>query len=313
MAGSGGPDALALVWDLPDQGGPSGNGNVKCVGTGHGTRYDAWDYHDLWDADIESKISSVSLFTPINGATVLILYSYGPYPYSYQNATHFDNDFLLVDNQNGGQFDLNLATRPLMDGTWDNAPTSLIVVHTAQGPEIRVSANQTLTPIWNSFIDQQLAAAGGQVIRDGNPEWVWVPFPIGPPPLSPLRTYLRVTQKLTVVPPAPIADYAGSITYYIRLVVQDGTVTGWVARWEHWVEQGIFSDYVGAILHPYTILGAESLNDVLAGGVFPLPPNTRVTDVYYLPGLQTDATSRGEAQIFQGNCTQDTTIVLQTG
>ncbi len=315
MPASGSLQALAMIWDQPNQGGPSGSGNCQVVGTGGpNIRYDRWDYDALYDVGLASKISSVSLFASLTGATVLILYSYGDYVHSYQNATHFDSDFLLIDNRSGTQFDLNLATRQIGDGNWNNCPTSLIVVHTAQGPEIRLSAKQTLTPIWNGFIDQQLAQAGGKVTRDGNPTWTWIAFPKQMEHLNSNQNYLRVTQKVIVSPPAPIADYEAQISYYLRLVPANGTVGGWVQRWEYWVESGMFSEYVGAVLRPYTILGSEKLNDLLAAGGLPLPPGISVvTRLYYLPGVQTDATQPGEVQIFQGWSGDDATIVLQTG
>src|SRR5690349_16859076 len=105
MPASGSPGALAMIWDKPNQGGPDGSGNALVVGTGNtDARYDRWTYDDLWDGGLASKISSVSLFSPLTGATVLILYSYGSYVSSYQNATHFGGNFLLIDNQSGAQF-----------------------------------------------------------------------------------------------------------------------------------------------------------------------------------------------------------------
>jgi hypothetical protein len=261
-------------------------------------------------------IRSASLFTPATGATVLIFYSNGTHIYN-SGPSHFDAYFLLLDNRTGGQWNVNLADRPLVDGnTWDKMPTSMIVVHTAQGQEVRISASAILTPIWNRFIDAQLAAGAGggaTVTRSGNPTWSWVAFPDNLEHLSPSLNYLCVDQDLSVALDDPMPDYIASITYYRRLVVSSGTITGWVQRWEYWVEGGLFTQYVSAVLRPYTILGAEKLNDLLASGFLPLPPGTTVARTYFLPGTQTDATNPGEAQIFQGYAEDDATIVLQTG
>ncbi len=322
-AGQSIPGASAIIWDQPNAGGPTGSGIAAIAGTGlSGTnpaaRYDAWDYDRLvnfnsWGG-LAGIISSVSLFTPITGATVVILYAYAP-GFLY-NATHFDYSFLLLDNQSGDRWDVNLADIPFQDGTWDNCASSMIVVHTAQGPEVRLSASTSLTPTWNSFIDPQLAnAADGAVTgisRSGNPSWRWVAFPKDKEFLSANGNYLSAHQGLHISLEDPLPDYDASLTYYLRLFVSNSTVTGFVKRFEYWVEPGLMHDFVKAVLRPYVMLGAERLNDVLAGGGV-LPAGLSVQRLYYLPGNQRDATKKGERQIFKGFTDGDATIVLQTG
>jgi hypothetical protein len=323
---SGIPNAIALVWDEPDAGGHDASGLVAAVGTGDGTqRYDAWDLEAMdefgggppgWLYGLAWRISSASLFAPVTGATVLIFYSDG-WRFPFSTPVRFSGFFLLLDNRSGGRWDVNLADRPLLnDGqeislpNWENAPTSMIVVHTAQGPERRLSAAATLTPIWNNIIDEQLAAASGgvaTVTRSGDPSWDWLPFPKF---LNQNRNYLRVHQDLHVALEDPLPNYAASLTYYLRLRALNGTVTGRVVRWEYWTEGGLFGEFVEALVRPYVILGAERVNDFLAGGGA-MPPGPPVTRLYYLPGVQTEATEPGETHIFQGS-TDDATIVLQT-
>ena len=320
--------AVALVWDKPDAGGPKGTGDVAAAATGDATlRYDAWDFDTMADFGwgdpgtygVAWKISSVSLFAPVTGASVIIFYSDGGrFPFS--TFTRFDRFFLLIDNRTGKQLNVNLADRPLLDDgggsslpNWENAPTSMILVHTAQGPERRLAAAATLNPMWNNLIDKQLkegSSGAATVTRKGNPSWDWIPFPRGKEFLNPNRNYLRVYQDIHVALDDPLPDYKASLAYYLRIVPSNGTVTGRVARWEYWVEGGLFTDLVEAVLRPNVILGAEKMNDFLAGG-FPVPPGINVKDLYYLPGVQTDATQPGEAQIFQG-FTNDATIVLET-
>jgi hypothetical protein len=102
---------------------------------------------------------------------------------------------------------VNLADYHLVDDeyhaakAWNNAASSMMLVHTAQGPEVRLRATTTLTPTWNTFIDGQLTASSGgaaTVARKGNPKWRWVPFPIGIEHLSPKRIFLRVHQRLHI-------------------------------------------------------------------------------------------------------------------
>jgi hypothetical protein len=256
----------------------------------------------------------VATFTPTVGSTVIIFYAFGP-TVAYA-ATHFDANFLLIDNRSGSQFNFNLASVSMPQGTWDNAPTSLIAAHTGRAPEIRVSAATTLTPIWNTFIDGQLAASGGtkaKVSRQGNPSWAWVPFPVGIQNLLSYRTYLRVYQPL-YIELEDLPDYTASITYYLRLMVAKGVISGWVQHWEYWVESGALSEYVGAVLQPYTMLGAEKLNDLLAGGALSglLPAGVTATDLYFLPGDQrVAATAGGVANVVQGFADGDATIVVQ--
>lgn len=117
-------------------------------------------------------------------------------------------------------------------------------------------------------IDSQLAGAtkGATVSRNGNPLWRWTPFPRDIEYLNPTHNYLRVSQKLNVALDDPLPDYKASFTYYLRLVASNGVVTGKVQRWEYWVESGLLTEFVGAVLKPYVKLGAEKLNDLLASG-----------------------------------------------
>jgi hypothetical protein len=124
----------------------------------------------------------------------------------------FDRYFLVLDNRTGGRWDVNLADFLLSeDGTtWDSQPSSLIVVHTAQAPEVRISAAEQLTPIWNDIIDVPLKDANGgpveKVSRNGTPEWSWVAFPINMDYLNPNLNYLKVSQDLYIKISAPFED-----------------------------------------------------------------------------------------------------------
>lgn len=320
MPGETSPGAVALVWELPGAGGPQGSGLVALAGTDdQSTRYDAWDYDrllnfggDPWGGGLTGAISSVSLFAPAAGATVLILFNAdGPGP--VYNASHFDRHFLVLDNRTGGRVDVDLSTISFEAGSWDNCATSMIVVHTAQSSEVRISAASTLTPVWNSFVDPQLASAAGDLVtsitRKGDPKWSWTAFPVDRQFLSPSGNYLRVHQELAVSLSNPWPDYSASITYYLRLAAANGTVTGFVKRWEYWAEDGLLTDFVAAVLRPYTMLGAARLNGLIAGGGL-VPAGIQVNRLYYLPGNQTDATKKGEFQIFKGFSGDDATIVL---
>jgi hypothetical protein len=94
MAGSGGTNAVALVWDAADAGGPSGAGNCYCLATGGDeARYDTVDYHRPTCGNADQKLlwesSSCSLMAPATGASILILFLDGR-QFRYSNETYRD-------------------------------------------------------------------------------------------------------------------------------------------------------------------------------------------------------------------------------
>ena len=122
--GSSGDQALAMLWDQPDAGGPSGSGHCLLIGTGANIRYDRLTRDDLWNGNLISggspTTSSVSLFAPLTGATGLILC-----------RAEFYDQFFFIENRTGGRLDLNLT-----DANFNNLTWSAISVHTAMGPEL---------------------------------------------------------------------------------------------------------------------------------------------------------------------------------
>jgi hypothetical protein len=271
------------------------NGVTYVDGADGGERYSRTDALHLILAAVSQKISSVRVFAGTGSPALLLFRGPGNDPFR-----SFRGEFMQFTNASDVPMEINLDQDL---GPFNNAATSMLVMPTQLGPEIKVGLAEVFVPEWNTVLAQLLP---GDVEKVGNPTLRWEPFPPNTEFLNPNRVYIRVKQKLNVVL-ENWSDYKAWIKYWFRLRLKDGGVDAVVPRWEFWVEGGVFADDIAEQLEPQVISGRNELESKLDAMTFP----TGVTSVYLLPGTQTHQVQQGAWDVHWSNTDGDVTIVFQ--
>jgi hypothetical protein len=265
------------------------------------------------DAGVHKAVSSARIYAG-TGAPTLILFR-GNYPgngglFDWDYATDtsqlsFHGEFLQFTNGMNQVLDVDFDSE---FAAFNNVGGSLLVVRTEDAPEQRLSVKALVTPSWNSFFDQNMPA---DVERVGDPTFSWHAFSaygVDGASLNPDRIYIKIKQKLNLVI-SGWSDYEAWVKFWIRLRADgSGGITGGVRMYEWWVEGGVFTDVVAAILDPNVALAAIQLDNAIPAAVAGL--NGSVTDVYFLPGPPAPLTGGGVV-VWWSDTRGDVTMVVQ--
>lgn len=299
MPGSQNPGAVGLLYSHKHQAGDI----LAGASTDVGPRYDRWWETSMLGVDAVDNVRSVSVFASETGAAVMMLFS------TYNSwGCDFGGDFVQFTNSHRHkQFDDDIPQS--MFST--EAPTiplinSMLMVQSQRRSELRISYKEAFLPRWDDFGAKHLPK---QVSFSGAPLLTWMPFPKGQQFLSEDQIYLYIDQRLIVDFSPYWANYHAEIYFWIHLKVEDGKVKSHVQRWSYWVEGGLFTQVVAAILEPNLILASQQLAKAVDEALSDIP--AKVTGVYYLPGKQLDPLPEGENILKKSNVDDDVTIVFE--
>jgi hypothetical protein len=128
-----------------------------------------------------------------------------------------------------------------------------------------------------------------RVSPDGDPIYTWDMWPDGPRSGSDWHpnddnAFVEIVVPVVVAMPDPIADYRAQVKYWVLPGVRDGRLTATVAYWGYWVEGGMFTDVVAAILRlalPHSVAAVQGRIDAAVG---PFARLGRLDFCYLLPG-----------------------------
>jgi hypothetical protein len=249
-------------------------------------------------------LRSGTLFASTTGASSVILFKGG-----HEWWSDFTGEFFQFTNQHSTlQWDFNIPDEFYYNPGGGSIPlvTAMLVLETQRRNEFRISFRDSVLPLWHDFANEHLP---DEVILKGNPELTWTAFPNGPDSLSEGAIYLRISQDIEIDFSDLWSNYDASFNYWLHLHLNNGRMTGHVARWSYWIEGGAFTSVIEQILRPNVELGAirltEAINQVFGG----LPPNIR--DFYYLPGRQLTPLVEGEWRSYWADTNVDVTIVFE--
>jgi hypothetical protein len=291
-------------------------GTTYLSDTGDPGRYGRTYWSEMIDAGVHKAVSSARIYAG-QGAPTLILFK-GNYPGSGgswdwdiagdTSQASFHGPFLQLTNGTSDAWDVELNV-PATTSWFNDGAGSLLVVRTELASEQRLSVKSLVTPLWNSFFDQNMP---GTVEQVGDPFISWHAFSaysVESAALNPDRIYIQIKQKLNIVLDG-WSDYEAWVKFWIRLRADgSGGVTGGVRMYEWWVEGGIFSGVVAAILDPNVALAAVQLENAIIAAVAGIDGG--VTDVYYLPGSPAPLAGGGKVVIWGGDTRGDVTMVIQ--
>jgi hypothetical protein len=280
--------ALAAVVQLYS--GPQQTGSSYLSGLGVGERYGLITHSELASAKLLNSVESGTLDTSDMNLN-LILFDKGDY---------------------GGNF-TQLSIGREEDGTfWTGGPSqSALVVasNNANTTETRLSFVALFQSKWDSFLDQTLQ--GTKASRDGEPILTWRMFPNGDQAgdqyLSSDQTYLHIQQELLITMPWYWSNYHAVMHYWIELYAQNSQLQAWIAAWYVSVDSGAKSGKIFNQLAPEVESGMSTLQTQLNQNLA-ITAALKPTDVYLLPGTQ--LTSIGDGPAYQGNTSNDVTIVI---
>jgi hypothetical protein len=264
-------------------------GQSLLVGVGHGDRYNPIRSDTLHNRGLYANIHSVELDTTVEADGNIVL---------LQNDDFSGSFFQMSDAPSQGDEWWH---------TWGHVGSVLLVASSKQGSsETRLSFRDQFLNQWDSFLDAKLQ--GGRASREGDPTLTWEMFPANVSYLDSNLAYLKIYQPLHIHMPWYWSDYAASLTYHIYLYVNgDHHVRVWGARWAYWVEGGLKSGKIADQLEPQVKAGLSALQDQLNQQFAGLDALGTVSDVYYLPGRQTESLGTGA---LTGNTNDDITIVI---
>lgn len=276
--------------------GSNQTGTARVFGLGKSHTYQAFDHSEMINHGISKNLSSAKVFSSSDCDATLLLFG-SPAP--IVTLPDYTGSFMQITNRKNEAHELDVNFPAAMN---DKA-SSMLLVGANRGFEIRQSFRDLFLSRWNSTLDAQLH--GSQAHRRGDPVLTWEMFPNGISYLDSSRRYLKIYQPLKIVldwwP-----DYNASITYHLYLYLDNGKrLRGYVARWAYWVESGVKSGAIGSSLEPKVVSGMSTLNAQLSDQFNSL--NIQFSDLYYLPGRQTNRAPTGT---ITGSTTDDTTIVL---
>jgi len=270
-------------------------------------------------ADMLASTSSVRIFAGA-GAPALILFNHNPSldfehfldPEWKASMLSFHGEFIQFTNGGKNPWDLNLNENVfgLDVSLWNNAATSMLVVRTEDAPEQRLSFRSIILQPWRDFFDTELP---NEAQRVGDPVIHWHAFTSygagSDGWLNPDRIYIYMRQNLSVDPGGDWWwAYDVTVRYWIGLRADgNGGVVAWVRRYEWWVESGVLTDLVAAIVEPNVELGAIEIENRLNAGLAALQG---VTDVYLLPGTQSGQVG-GAHGAWWSDTRGDVTLVIQ--
>jgi hypothetical protein len=269
-----------------------------------GPRYDRWTSHDFYTNGASQNVRSLSVFPATTGASACILFS------EYQGwGSDFGGDFIQVTNaHSSAQWDENIPEWFYWypGGTPQPKPRSMLVLQTQRRPEVRFSFRDTVVPLWNAFTADNLPE---QVVLKGDPRLCWMAFPRMVEHLNENSIYLFIGQEIEIDFTDFWSNYAARFAFWLHLHVNDGAVTGHVAKWNYWIEGGAFTSVVEAILEPNLKLAVIALDQAINTALSGLP--TTVTSLYYLPGRQLTPVQSGYFDFHVEATNNDVTIVAE--
>jgi hypothetical protein len=299
---SGLPSAIATLY--------TGNqaGKSHLYGTGTGNRYKRVPHASLQQWQLADDVSSATLYMPKGGACSLLLFAAdSPVTDDYRG------EYTEFVNFSGSPWDVVLSnTESLEGGTWNNLPTSGLVVRTRESMETRLSVRGEWGDTFKNTIDTLLAGQDFKpvsVTRDGGPTFRWEPFPVGMSNLSPNAIYIKVRQALTIDIPG-VPNYSAAVSYWVHLLLSGQAVTGHVDRWRVWVSAGFKNGEVKDVLATEAGNAIPTFNTLLTAWCASQPAPLK--DVYFLPGTKVQGTLGGKKEVFKGftDTDNDVTVVL---
>lgn len=257
-----------------------------------------WRYYRVFPGNLQSiglhdAISSAKLFSDNNNNSLLICFQH-----------RFQGRYLMICNQKGsGVVETVNSFVPL--NNMNDVTSSVLLVRTKLGNEIRLSAKDLIQPKFVQMLDGKLS--GTQVSRVGDPIITWDMWPVGQDYLSQDKKYIKIQQNLHIsIDWWP--DYEASMTYHIYLYLDNKKLKGYAARWWLWVEGGVKSDDIWDALAPKVKAGMDDINKTIQDSLVAVGA-LNFKYLYYLPGKQDGAEANG---VKTGHTDDDVTIVLQT-
>ncbi len=294
--------AVALLFNGLKQ-----SGEARILGTALDGRYARLPAEETFENRYEfyRTFRSGTLFKPMPGASTMILF--GPTASGTGYSSEWQGDYLLLTNNSGSEWNLNLA-----DFNFDKRTEAVLLVYTQRAKETRIFWSQAAAPILTLLS----ANLPDEVKLDGDPWLSWNAFTgagalSGGGSLSAKRIYLTIDQDIAIVLPWWWADYSARIKFWIRLRVNsDGVAVGWVQRVEYWVESGPLAELVGAILSPNLKLAVPKINDAITAALVKVNAAGTLTDIYFLPG-KTPAADNGVTGALSAKSVNDVTVVFE--
>lgn len=257
------------------------------------------------DASAYHNTRSATLFATEIGAAALILFEG-----TWYRGSEFNGIFIQLTNAHDtAEWDWNVPPEFHYDRAMQfpiPMTGTMLVLQTQRRPELRLSFRDAITPLWNTFTAERLPE---QAILKGAPTLTWAAFPQNVEFLSSDSIYLHIRQRLEIDFTDLWSNYAAEFEYWLHLHLDDGVVSGHVAKWIYWVERGAFSQLIDAILRPNLELGVHTINDSLATALAAVPPT--VTGIYYLPGRQLAPVGSGLWNVHWQKTESDVTVVFE--
>ena len=288
--GTGASFANAVVFNQSNQ---SGNGIL--VGSANAGRYAQYTglqayADDLWN------MRSATITDPLDkGASSLIIFESSIFGVSPAPQT-FQGDFVQYTN-----FDAQDQWKVNFKQLDSQRARSAMVIHVATGAsELRLFASDLVKPQLETAAAMFAENEDVEISFVGAPIIGWWPFDANTQYLNSNHIYLSVYQKLEV--DVSLNAYDVVIRFWIRLFrTSGGQIRGWVQRWSAWIEGGLFTSFIAAVLDPTLKLVAIDMNEAMEN-------LGEAQDIYLLPDRQLNP-SLGHS-VLTGNTSDDVTIVL---